>query len=253
MNNDAALILRTLERYRYERLLLDQWPTYALEVSLKRRMGLPAIPGEGVRELLKKGLLHKGHTVNQPYYQLMSNQTKEQAMNEFEKVIKAHLDQRAANDKDFAAKYTPESEDKKRNITACCNYIIAEVKKSGRQGFSDDEVFGMAVHFYDESIEGPTTAPKCKIVVNHEIELSEAEKNKLREQARKEAEEAVIRAEKEKIRQEQEAARKKAEAQAKREAERAAAKKAAEEEMRRKRQEEFENGGLLFNFEEGQL
>lgn len=105
MNNDAALILRTLERYRYERLLLDQWPTYALEVSLKRRLGLPAIPGEGVRELLKKGLLHKGHTVNQPYYQLMSNQTKEQAMNEFEKVIKAHLDQRAANDKDFAAKY----------------------------------------------------------------------------------------------------------------------------------------------------
>lgn len=230
MNNDAALILRTLERYRYERLLLDQWPTYPLEVSLKRRLGLPAIPGEGVRELLKKGLLHKGHTVNQPYYQLMSNQTKEQVMNEFEKVIKAHLDQRAANDKDFAAKYTPESENKKRNITACCNYIIAEVKKSGRRGFADDEVFGMAVHFYDESIEGPTAAPKCNVVVNHEIELREAEKNKLREQARK-----------------------KAEAQAKREAERAAAKKAAEEEMRRKLQEEFENGGLLFNFEEGQL
>lgn len=39
-----------------------------------------------------------------------------------------------------------------KNIDECCNYIIGEAKKRGGNAvfMSDDEVFGLAVHYYDE-------------------------------------------------------------------------------------------------------
>jgi hypothetical protein len=57
------------------------------------------------------------------------------------------------------------------------------VQKSGCNGFTDDEVFSMAVHYYDEdNIEVGKTI-NCHVVVNHTVELTEEEK----QQARKEA------------------------------------------------------------------
>lgn len=50
-------------------------------------------------------------------------------------------------------------------------------------GLSDDEVFGLAVHYYDEDDLGEIKASNCKVVVNHTVELTEEEK----EQARKDA------------------------------------------------------------------
>ena len=73
----------------------------------------------------------------------------------FKKVIKGYLDNRAANDDLFAMRYKREG----KSVDECCDYIIEQVKKSGNCGFDDDEIFGMAIHYYDEDdvkIQGST-------------------------------------------------------------------------------------------------
>ncbi len=65
--------------------------------------------------------------------------------NHFKNTIKAYLDQRAETDILFSFQYSkPE-----KSIDDCVTYILNEVKKSGCNGFHDDEIFNMAVHFYD--------------------------------------------------------------------------------------------------------
>ena len=84
-------------------------------------------------------------------------------MNGFEQAIKTYLGSRAKTDELFAQTYKKEN----KSIEECCRYIIQEVKKTGRQGFADEEIFGMAVHYYDEDnikVEGKT--PNCKVVHN---------------------------------------------------------------------------------------
>lgn len=58
------------------------------------------------------------------------------------------------------------------------------MKKSGCCGFSDDEIFGMALHYYQEdNIEVKVLEKaqlKCNVVVNHHVELSEEEKRLVR-------------------------------------------------------------------------
>lgn len=97
----------------------------------------------------------------------------------FKDTIKAYLDQRAQSDPLFATSYQKEG----KNIDECCNYIIQEVQKMKVNGLSDDEVFGLAIHYYDEDDLGTIKASHCKVVVNHTVELTEEEK----EQARKDA------------------------------------------------------------------
>ncbi len=65
----------------------------------------------------------------------------------------------------------------------CVNYILGTVQTSGHNGFTDSEIFGMAVHYYDEDNVDAGKAINCKVVVNHTIELTAEEK----EQARKDA------------------------------------------------------------------
>lgn len=93
-------------------------------------------------------------------------------LNEFQKVIKAYLDKRASEDELFAKSYAKEG----KSIESCCNFIVSEVYKAGRQGFADDEVFGLAVHYYDEDTLGEIKAVNARVVVNHEIQLTEEEK-----------------------------------------------------------------------------
>ena len=64
------------------------------------------------------------------------------ASNHFKNTIKAYLDQRAETDVLFLLQYSkPE-----KNIDDCITYIFNEVKKSGCNGFADDEIYNMAVH-----------------------------------------------------------------------------------------------------------
>ncbi|MEG2340023.1 MAG: PcfK-like family protein [Odoribacter sp.] len=97
----------------------------------------------------------------------------------FKKMIQSYLEQCAIYDEPFAHSYRNLC----KNIEDCVTYILNEVQKSGCNGFMDEEIFSLALHYYDEidlKIGNPIT---CNIVVNHTVELTAEEK----EQARKDA------------------------------------------------------------------
>lgn len=102
----------------------------------------------------------------------------EKYTDEFQKAIAAMLELEAAQDPLFAESLKKEG----KTIEKCCDYIISQVEKSGRIGFSDNEVLGMAKHYWDEDVED---APHkdCRVVVNHTIELTEEEKRKAKDEA----------------------------------------------------------------------
>lgn len=81
----------------------------------------------------------------------------------FKKVIQSHLQGVADKDPLFAETLKKPA----KNIDDCVTYILNEVKKSGCNGFADDEVFGMAIHYYDEDDIKPGAAVKARVVVNH--------------------------------------------------------------------------------------
>ena len=62
------------------------------------------------------------------------------------------------------------------------------VQKSGCNGFSDDEIFGQAVHYYDETDIEIGKPIDCKVVVNHHVELTAEEKEQARKDPIKRAE-----------------------------------------------------------------
>ena len=106
---------------------------------------------------------------------------------EFKKTIEAYIKQQAETDPLFA----PCLEKEGKNIEDCCTYILSWVQKSGCNGFSDAEIFGQAIHYYQEDNINVGNPINCKVVVNHEPEpvvLTEEEK----QQARKDAVEREI-------------------------------------------------------------
>jgi hypothetical protein len=97
----------------------------------------------------------------------------------FKRTIQNYLEQQAANDKLFAASYSKPQ----KNIDDCITYILNTVQKSGCNGFADDEIYGMAIHYYTEDNINVGNPVNCNVVVNHTVELTVEEK----EEARKEA------------------------------------------------------------------
>ena len=102
----------------------------------------------------------------------------------FQTEIQSYLEQRAEYDELFAHSYR----NPLKNIEDCITYILNEVQKSGCNGFADDEIFGMAVHYYDEADIEVGKPIDCKVVVNHTVELTEEEKAEARREAIKRAE-----------------------------------------------------------------
>ncbi|MFV0379154.1 MAG: PcfK-like family protein [Mangrovibacterium sp.] len=98
----------------------------------------------------------------------------------FKNTIKAYLDQRAENDVLFSLQYSkPE-----KNIDNCVTYILQTVQKSGCNGFADDEIYSMAVHYYDEDNIDIGNPVNCQVMVNHVVELTEEEKQQAHKEAR---------------------------------------------------------------------
>ena len=102
----------------------------------------------------------------------------------FKELIKNYLDNRAKEDELFRAKY----ETTTRTIDDVVNYIFHAVQQSGCCGFSDDEVYSMAVHAIDEPDLEIGKPMNCNVVVNHHIELTEEEKAEARRNAKRKAE-----------------------------------------------------------------
>lgn len=63
-------------------------------------------------------------------------------------VIQSYLEERAKRNPLFATSYAKPN----KKIDECYDYIISQAKKRGGSVvcMSDDEVFGLAVHYYDE-------------------------------------------------------------------------------------------------------
>ena len=102
----------------------------------------------------------------------------------FQTEIQSYLEQRAEYDELFARSYR----NPLKNIEDCITYILNYVQKSGCNGFSDDEIFGQAVHYYDETDIEVGKPIDCKVIVNHHVELTEKEKTEARKEAIKRAE-----------------------------------------------------------------
>lgn len=101
----------------------------------------------------------------------------------FKKTIKEHLDSIAANDPAFAEKM----QNPEKNIDDCITYILNTVKNSGAVGFADEEIFGMAMHYYDEEKVEIGKPIQAKVVVNHAVDLSEEEIAQAKEKAMQQA------------------------------------------------------------------
>ena len=99
----------------------------------------------------------------------------------FVSVIKSYLDNRASYDELFAVAYAKPH----KNIEDCATYIINEAYKSGCAGLSDDEVYSLAVHFFDEDDLETGKPIDCKVVINQHVELTEEEKAQARKDAMK--------------------------------------------------------------------
>ncbi|WP_373776621.1 MULTISPECIES: PcfK-like family protein [Bacteroidales] len=97
----------------------------------------------------------------------------------FTRTIAEYLNQRAATDPLFA----PNLMKPNKNIDECITYILTEVQRMGCAGLSDEEVYSLAVHYYDEDNLKVGKPINCKVVVNHTIELTEEEKAEARENA----------------------------------------------------------------------
>ena len=102
----------------------------------------------------------------------------------FKQTIQSYLQRRAQEDELFALRYA----NRRKNIHDCITFILNYVKQSGCNGFADDEIYSLAMHYYDEDdidIGKPLT--NCKVVVNHTIVLTEEEKAEARRQAMQKA------------------------------------------------------------------
>ena len=99
----------------------------------------------------------------------------------FEEAVKSYLDRFANNDDAFAVKYANEG----KSIGECCDYIASQVKEMGVVGLSDDEVYGLAVHYYDEE-DVRFEKVAYRAVCNRSVELTDDEKSELRRRAMEE-------------------------------------------------------------------
>lgn len=104
------------------------------------------------------------------------------ATEHFKQTIKAYLDERAKNDELFAVSYAKEN----KNMDDCATFILNQVKRSKCMGLTDEEVYSLAVHFFDEDDIEIGNSIACNVIVNHTVELTEEEKAKARQEALKE-------------------------------------------------------------------
>nr|DAG37126.1 MAG TPA: PcfK-like protein [Caudoviricetes sp.] len=152
-------------------------------------------------------------------------------MTPFENAIKEYLDARAKEDVKFAEKYS----NGKKSIEECCRFILGEMKKKaagGMYGATDAEVFGLAVHYYDEEDVKVEKNVSAEVVINREM----TEEEKLQLERSKDTEKKRI---EEDNRRREELRKRTAED-----------KKRKEQERKKKEQEE---DGLLFLFDEEDL
>ena len=107
----------------------------------------------------------------------------------FKRTIQMYLEQRAEEDALFAKSYRNPA----KNIDDCVTYILNYAQKSGCNGFTDGEIYGQAIHYYEENEIEVGKPMNCQVVVNHVVELTEEEKAEARQNAVRQYQEEELR------------------------------------------------------------
>lgn len=92
----------------------------------------------------------------------------------FKRVIQAYLEEYATKDPLFAKTYNKPN----KSIDDCVAYIINEVKNSGLTWFPEDEIYKMAIHYYDEDDLKGGKLPDVKVVSSKYIPPTQSELEK---------------------------------------------------------------------------
>ena len=101
----------------------------------------------------------------------------------FKRTIRDYLETRGSKDPLFARIITKPG----KNIDDCITYILNTVEKSGCNGFTEDEVYSMAIHYFDEDdVKIGNTFSNMRVVVNHKVDLTAEEKAAAHAQAMRE-------------------------------------------------------------------
>lgn len=107
----------------------------------------------------------------------------------FKRTIKEYLTARHGRT-NFSPSPMPK---KNKNLDDCITFILNQVKASGCCGMTDDEVWSLAIHYYDEDNIDVGKPISCGVVVNHKVELTEEEKAQARKDALKAYQEEEMR------------------------------------------------------------
>lgn len=195
MTNEMQAILDAIVSIKARKEVLGIIPTYSLSVELKRALrGLKCeITESALASLIESGEISVGNTLNDKYYEINKNYKAEEIMEHFIVQIKSFLEGKASSDPHLAERLKIES----KSMEECCRFIIQEVKKKATQQWAactDEEVYGLAMHYWDEDDVKVNGTSSCKVVTNHELtpdEKAEAEELKKRnkEKRKKTAEE----------------------------------------------------------------
>lgn len=102
----------------------------------------------------------------------------------FEEAIENYLKKLADTDELFAKTFAK----KNKNLRGCCNYIMSEAQKAAKGGrcvaLSDDEVYNLAVHYYDEDdIKAPDEVAGEVVVAASKAEQPSKSKSAKRKKA----------------------------------------------------------------------
>ena len=99
----------------------------------------------------------------------------------FQETLEQYLSGMAQQDQLFADKFNNPS----KTMEGCVNFVLSEVQKSGMNGFTDPEIYSMAVHYFvEEDIKDVPAMKDCQVVVNHQVELTAEEIEEMRQKAK---------------------------------------------------------------------
>jgi hypothetical protein len=87
------------------------------------------------------------------------------ASDTFKTIIENYLSEKALSDTAFASSFAKES----KNFEDCINYIGNEVKKMGICAFADEEIFAIAVKYYNDDTISMPAKINFKAVVNQPV------------------------------------------------------------------------------------
>ena len=91
-------------------------------------------------------------------------------MSTFENIIKEYIEKACQSDEVLAGKYEKSGKD----IVGCCKYIKSQARKQAQNGcaaIKDDEVFGWAIHYFDEGLKAPKDSPRAEVKVAPTAEM----------------------------------------------------------------------------------